>query len=62
MSSKAKIADLHRHAFGEEYVAKFQVSVDDLIGVDITQTASQLVKVETHLRFSQHLPPFHYMQ
>ena len=62
MSSKAKIADLHCHAVGEEYVAKFQVSVDYLIGVDITQTVSQLSQVETHLRLSQRLPPFHYMQ
>ena len=42
---QAKVADLDRHAGGEEEVAELQVPVDDLLLVDVGHALAQLGKV-----------------
>ena len=41
---QAKVADLDRHAAGEEEVAELQVPVDDLLLVDVGHALAQLGK------------------
>lgn len=60
--SSGVVTDLGIHVFVEEDVAQFQVSVDDLVVVQVLDSSEHLHHVVPSLRFSHSLTTFVQLQ
>lgn len=56
-SGKAKVTNLELHLIIEEKVAKLQVTVDDLVVMQVLHTKQQLSQEVSRLGLSDGLPP-----
>ena len=53
LSSKAEIADFELHALSQEEISKFEISMDDILLVDVLDTTNELMDVVAGLNFGQ---------
>lgn len=59
LGCKAKITDFKLHALCKEQIAKFEISVDDPLAVDILYSLHQLVDIVASLNFMKALSSAH---